>query len=189
MCVTPVETEGAHSRATADYIQANARQLDGKRTSIQIARVEPGRLEGDVQWFTAWTYSDEGWGGSIPVIVPADRADSFLRKFGTQTEWVGLSDRVKTKRLDATVRPTKAGHVVLDTRDRFRPAPSPVIRPQYAATIRTWTAADGRTLEAEYLGHDAQTVTLRRAADSRTFTVPRADLSAADNAWLDAQQP
>ncbi|HSI09487.1 MAG: C39 family peptidase [Rariglobus sp.] len=52
---------------------------------------------------------------------------------------------------------------------------------------RTWTDSQGRTLEADYVSATATDVTLRRAADNRTFVLPLATLTAADRNVVSAQ--
>ncbi len=48
---------------------------------------------------------------------------------------------------------------------------------------RTWTAADGRTLEAELLSATPEAVTVRRT-DGQRFDLPLSGLSEADQAWV-----
>lgn len=50
--------------------------------------------------------------------------------------------------------------------------------------LRTWTDLQGRELEAYYLSHDADAVTVRRKADGTEFSIPRAHLSADDNQFI-----
>ena len=40
-----------------------------------------------------------------------------------------------------------------------------------AGEVRTWTAADGRTLEAEFVSANERSVTLRRKTDRKRFTL------------------
>ena len=49
---------------------------------------------------------------------------------------------------------------------------------------RVWTSADGRTLEAELISRRVDTVTLRRNADKKEFTLPISNLSDADRVYL-----
>lgn len=49
---------------------------------------------------------------------------------------------------------------------------------------RTWTSSDGRALEAEFVATSGITVTLKRANDGKSFTLPLAKLSAADQEWV-----
>ena len=49
---------------------------------------------------------------------------------------------------------------------------------------RTWTSADGRTIEAEFISADSANVTIKRA-DGRTFTLPLSRLSPADQDFDD----
>lgn len=48
---------------------------------------------------------------------------------------------------------------------------------------RTWTAVDGRTLEAELISATPEAVTVRRS-DGQRFDLPLAGLSEADQAWV-----
>lgn len=54
---------------------------------------------------------------------------------------------------------------------------------------RTWTATDGRTLEAVYLEHDDDSVKVKREADSRVFDLPLTGLAKADQEWLTRLTP
>jgi predicted peptidase len=49
---------------------------------------------------------------------------------------------------------------------------------------RTWTSSDGRTLEADFVSSIGGTVTLKRAADGKTFTLPLLKLSPPDQEWV-----
>jgi hypothetical protein len=51
----------------------------------------------------------------------------------------------------------------------------------------TWTSRDGRTMKADYVSATSTTVTVRRS-DNAVFTIPIANLSADDSAWI-AKQP
>jgi len=53
-----------------------------------------------------------------------------------------------------------------------------------AGETRTWTAADGRTLEAEFVSANEKNVTLRRKADGRRFTLSLDKISEADRKWV-----
>lgn len=53
-----------------------------------------------------------------------------------------------------------------------------------AGQSREWTSADGRKLEAEFVSATDEAVTLKRAADGRSFTLPMQGLSAADQTWV-----
>lgn len=53
-----------------------------------------------------------------------------------------------------------------------------------AAYGRTWTDTQGRTLEAKLIEQSVNSVTVRRAADQREFSIPIDQLSAADRAYL-----
>ncbi len=55
-----------------------------------------------------------------------------------------------------------------------------------AASARTWTAADGRTLEAEFISATETHVTLRRSKDGRRFTMALDKISEADRDWVAA---
>ncbi len=49
---------------------------------------------------------------------------------------------------------------------------------------REWTSTDGRTLEADFVSATADSVTVKRAADGQTFTLPLASISEADRKWV-----
>ena len=49
---------------------------------------------------------------------------------------------------------------------------------------RTWTATDGRTLEAEFVSTDGTSVVVKRASDRREFTLALAKLSEEDQKWV-----
>jgi hypothetical protein len=75
---------------------------------------------------------------------------------------------------------------------RFLPQASLALTLLVASTIvplhaRTWTDTQGRTLEADYVSATVTDVTLRRAADNRTFVLPLATLTAADRDFVSAQ--
>ncbi len=52
---------------------------------------------------------------------------------------------------------------------------------------RTWTAKDGRTIEADFLSTAKDTVTVRRTSDGRTVTIPFSMLSTKDIDWVNRQ--
>ncbi|NNE90389.1 MAG: hypothetical protein HKN23_01975 [Verrucomicrobiales bacterium] len=53
---------------------------------------------------------------------------------------------------------------------------------------RTWTAAsDGKKMEAEFVKSDGRTVTIRRAADNKVFTVPLTTFSEEDREFVAAK--
>ena len=52
------------------------------------------------------------------------------------------------------------------------------------AQMRSWTAADGRALEAEFISATDKVVTLRRKVDGKRFTVPLEKISEADRTWV-----
>ncbi len=54
----------------------------------------------------------------------------------------------------------------------------------HANEVRTWTSADGRTLEAEYVTANKGSVTLRRQSDGRRFVLPLEKLSEDDRKWV-----
>lgn len=53
-----------------------------------------------------------------------------------------------------------------------------------SAWSRTWTDSNGRKLEADFVSTIGGTVTLKRAADGVTFTLPMVKLSAEDQEWV-----
>ena len=54
-------------------------------------------------------------------------------------------------------------------------------------TARTWTSADGSTLEAELISASDTHITIRRTSDGRRFTLPLEKFSQADRDWVAAQ--
>ncbi len=54
------------------------------------------------------------------------------------------------------------------------------------AELRTWTSTDGQKLEAEFIGGDEESVTIRRT-DGQRFTLPLDRLSEADRRWVAEQ--
>jgi len=52
------------------------------------------------------------------------------------------------------------------------------------AETRTWTDRNGQEIEAEYLSHDDDKVTIRRVADNQEFEFPIRILSREDQEWL-----
>ena len=63
---------------------------------------------------------------------------------------------------------------------RFSLAMSLISGPIFA---RTWTDAQGRTIEAEFIKSSGTTITIRRA-DGRIFEFPLAGFSSADRAYI-----
>jgi predicted peptidase len=51
-------------------------------------------------------------------------------------------------------------------------------------SARTWKAADGRSLEAEFVSATDTQVTLKRAGDGKVFTLPLSRLSEADQSFI-----
>ena len=102
------------SRSTADWVKANAASLAGKNHSVQVAFVSPGRVDGDSQWFSVYTY-DDGNGSYVDALVLSVEASRFANRFGTDFRF-NPQITPRTKRLDAIVRISKAGFVYLDVR-------------------------------------------------------------------------
>ncbi len=55
---------------------------------------------------------------------------------------------------------------------------------QIVAAPRVWTSADGKSIEAEFVRANAESVTVRRS-DGKTYTIPFSRLSPADRQWVD----
>ena len=53
------------------------------------------------------------------------------------------------------------------------------------ADSRTWTSADGRTLEAEFISSADGKITVRRNSDGRTLTLSLEQISPDDRTWLE----
>tara|TARA_B100001057_G_scaffold493980_1_gene589591 strand:+ start:324 stop:1292 length:969 start_codon:yes stop_codon:yes gene_type:complete len=53
-----------------------------------------------------------------------------------------------------------------------------------AGEVRTWTAADGRTLEAEFITANERNVTFRRKSDRKRFTLSLDKISESDRKWV-----
>ena len=53
-----------------------------------------------------------------------------------------------------------------------------------AGEVRTWTANDGRTLEAEFITANERNVTLRRKSDRKRFTLSLDKISESDRKWV-----
>ena len=53
-----------------------------------------------------------------------------------------------------------------------------------AAEVRTWTSAEGNTIEAELITASDKEVTIRRVSDGRRFSLPLERLSEADRDWV-----
>ncbi|MEN8773067.1 MAG: prolyl oligopeptidase family serine peptidase [Akkermansiaceae bacterium] len=53
-----------------------------------------------------------------------------------------------------------------------------------AGEVRTWTAVDGRTLEAEFISANERNVTLRRKSDGKRFTLSLDKVSEEDRKWV-----
>jgi hypothetical protein len=56
-----------------------------------------------------------------------------------------------------------------------------------AAFAREWLALDGRKLQADFIATDGTNVTLKRASDGQTFTLPLAKISENDRNWVSQQ--
>src|SRR6187402_2051025 len=56
-----------------------------------------------------------------------------------------------------------------------------------AAFAREWLALDGRKLQADFIATDGTNVTLKRASDGQTFTLPLAKISENDRNWVNQQ--
>ncbi|MND06452.1 hypothetical protein D3C83_278310 [compost metagenome] len=54
--------------------------------------------------------------------------------------------------------------------------------------IRTWTALDGRTIEAEFLSANTVTVKIRRTSDGQVFEYELAKLCPSDREWVAGQR-
>ena len=55
------------------------------------------------------------------------------------------------------------------------------------AQARTWTSSEGRELEADFVSATETHVTLKRAKDGKSFTLPLARLSEEDQAYVEEQ--
>lgn len=67
---------------------------------------------------------------------------------------------------------------------KVEPAPRQEVAGPAAIILRTWTASDGRTMEGILLKRFEDAVVVRREADQREFTIPLANLSAEDHAYV-----
>lgn len=56
--------------------------------------------------------------------------------------------------------------------------------PVVGEDARQWTSSEGKKLEAIYQSATEEAVTLKRAADGQTFTLPLSKLSQADQDWI-----
>lgn len=54
------------------------------------------------------------------------------------------------------------------------------------STVRTWTAEDGRTVEARYIEMKGGKVLISRTSDGERFIYPLANLSSTDQEWVHA---
>lgn len=83
--------------------------------------------------------------------------------------------RLQTETIPAST-PAERQPAVIDSLPK-EPVKAPILG-------RVWTSADGRTLEAELISRRVDTVTLRRNADKKEFTLPISNLSDADRVYL-----
>jgi hypothetical protein len=159
------------------------------RETVQVASVSIGSTYQGYRIFSVHTYGDDHWGGTLAVLVPQAQANSFAARYGTEIRWQrGFEGiRVATKRLDGYVfRLEDQPWLCLDP----PPAPfgkTPAVETS-SGTIRTWTSADGRTVEAEFLSATSTHVTIRRTSDGQVFTFELAKLSQADRDFVEAKR-
>lgn len=173
------------SRATADWIRSQGTALNGEQHSIQIAYVKPLDATKGFTLVSAWTFDNDSAGGWIDLLILTGDVDSFVRRYGTGVRLATYG--IVTKRFDGIVNADEDGVQLVDL-TAWAVIKARVASPPTAATkIRTWTAADGRTMEAEYLSHNSVTVRIRRISDGQVFTYPIEQLSQADREWLAAQ--
>lgn len=104
------------SRATAEWIRANAPQLEGKNHSVQVVAVKPGAIIQYGQLFDVFTWDDYGNGSWIQALVDQTEASGFMKRYGTSVPEY-MTSEVRNKRLDAVVR-LRNGEPFLDCRGK-----------------------------------------------------------------------
>lgn len=105
LAAAPVTQAASAPRNTANWLQENVSRIVDRQVRVQVAMVKSLGVspDGAQQSFLATTWANGETGGTILVIVDANRGSSFERKFGTELQ---LDDKgnVKTKRLDAVAK-------------------------------------------------------------------------------------
>lgn len=173
------------SHGTADWAQANLARLEGKSVTLQVAMCEPGRVDGPHQWFRLYTFDVSQNGGSIEAVMPTSATKSFFSRVGAKIE--RRSDyKARTVAVSGILRRDRGGHAYLDIDANVTTVP-PFGHGQ-RTMIRTWTSADGRTIEAEFISATATHVKFRRTSDGQVFTFELAKLSPADRDFVAAQR-
>lgn len=159
------------SRQSADFIRLHIDDLLGKKHVVKIVGVKFDDTADGIAWFDAFTFANDGSNGSwIRIAVPKDRADSFRRYYGTGIpEYVG--DSTPNKSLEAIV--------LVDNRGPFLE-----VGDAFAVGYRSWTSADGKTIQAQLLRKSGDEITIRRKSDGQIFSLPIEKLSAADREYL-----
>lgn len=173
------------SRQTADWIRVNVAELRNQPHSVQVAYVDPGQIDGQVQWFHVLT-SDNNVTSWIYAIVPVTESALFLERYGVRSRWV-YNKGAQNKRLDAIVRVGSSGNPYLEAGDHSKLQSAASAPPIDGTKIRTWTDSQGRQIKAEYIRHDTTSVTLRRTDDGRAYSVAITQLCAEDQTWVLAQ--
>ena len=105
LLTAPVVEAASAPRNTANWIQENASRVIDRQIRVQVAMVQSLGIssDGQQQSFLATTYAKGEAGGTIVVLIDADRGASFEKKFGTTLK-LDAKGNVKTKRLDAVGR-------------------------------------------------------------------------------------
>lgn len=100
--------ESAPEKYDSEYVDVDC---------IFVTRINGGpQIEG-VTFFVAHTKDDDNrvHGGSIVVAVLADKADSFVRKYGNTVDINrGAAEKVDSKRLRGVFHQLEKGHVYID---------------------------------------------------------------------------
>ncbi len=155
--VTTIEQENAEASAVSELLLLIAERHE-KTSAIDItickSAIESLGLLGPVAK------------SAVPMLTLISRSGNHI---------TAKSASAAIERISGKERPVPALETSLPaSQDRQRTADS---------TYRTWTARDGRKLDAALLRVDGQTITIRRRSDEKTFSVPLNQFSDADRTW------
>ena len=170
------------SSYTGEWILLKAPSVQGREHAVRVAGVTFAHRVGDRVEFDAPTYDDGEWGGWVRLVVPETRAKETQRRFGSLLKRNG--DSVRTRRFDGIVHVDhETSTVYLVDREAWESMQAD-LRAALGTGVRTWTSAEGATIQAELVRATGETVTIRRHPDRTEFTIPLTRLAKDDQDYV-----
>lgn len=169
---------------TAEWLNLHAPEMEGRSHTVNIACVEFLRRENDVVWFRALTSDGETGTGWVDIGVRADRADIIQARYGAWSDFKKARGYPQRGFTGIVRYSSQSQTVALIESDLAQPAPAPTPEKPASPTSRTWTSADGRTVEATLIHATDTEITIVRTSDNAQFRLAIDKLSQADQDYV-----